>query len=262
MARLVPSQVVATIDQLPLNMVPVTNSRRYSIGEIHALQGVIELVEQIPKELLTMSPSTYSDFVVCLAMIRAQTEHWRVRGETSYVMDLKGQHPVAVVRGGLLQCPDEVPSPLTASLGFIPDSDLRDSIRSDISATNQALVGGEWKAATVLAGSAIEALLLWGVQQPPAPTAMVTAIATLIQSGALARKPPANPVEWTLHQFIEVAAELRLIKPDTQTAARLAKDFRNLIHPGRVARLGQVCDRATALSAVAALEHVVRDLTP
>jgi len=89
MARLVPSQVVSTIDQLPLNMVPVTNSRRYSIGESHALQGVIELVEQIPKELLTMSPSTYSDFVVCLAMIRGCSCWRRVEGcnRTGWVCD-------------------------------------------------------------------------------------------------------------------------------------------------------------------------------
>src|SRR2546429_6882967 len=33
-----------------------------------------------------------------------------------------------------------------------------------------------------------------------------------------------------------------------------------LIHPGRAQRLAQNCDRGTALSCVAALEHVVRDL--
>ena len=52
-----------------------------------------------------------------------------------------------------------------------------------------------------------------------------------------------------------------LISPDTCNAARLARNFRNLIHPGRAARLAQVCDRATAYSAVGALEHVIRDLT-
>ena len=66
---------------------------------------------------------------------------------------------------------------------------------------------------------------------------------------------------WDLDQFIEVAAQLRLLKPDTCTAAKLAKNFRNLIHPGRAARLAQTCDRATALSALAGLEHVIGDLT-
>jgi hypothetical protein len=48
--------------------------------------------------------------------------------------------------------------------------------------------------------------------------------------------------------------------PTTATQAKLAKDFRNPIHPGRAARLEQKCQRPDALSALAALEHVVRDL--
>ncbi len=60
---------------------------RYSIGEIHKLRGVVELVEQIPKELLTMPPTTL-DFVVGLATIRGQTEFWRSRGEVGYVADV------------------------------------------------------------------------------------------------------------------------------------------------------------------------------
>jgi len=40
----------------------------------------------------------------------------------------------------------------------------------------------------------------------------------------------------------------------------LTRDFRNLIHPGKAQRLKQKCDKATALSVVAGLEHVRRDL--
>jgi hypothetical protein len=64
-----------------------------------------------------------------------------------------------------------------------------------------------------------------------------------------------------LIELIEVALHLDLVTPETATQARLGKDFRNLIHPGRAARLGQKCDRATALFALAAVEHVVRDLS-
>ena len=65
---------------------------------------------------------------------------------------------------------------------------------------------------------------------------------------------------WCLHHFIEVATHLKLIKPDKSSAAKLAQNFRNLIHPGRVARLEQTCDRGTAYSAIGAMEHVIRDL--
>jgi len=59
-----------------------------------------------------------------------------------------------------------------------------------------------------------------------------------------------------------VARRLQLIEPETATQAQQARSFRNLIHPGRAARLGQKCDRGTALSALAAVELTVRDLTP
>lgn len=260
MAKLVPSQVVATIDQLFPNIGPVSSARRYSIGEIRNFQGLLDLIKQIPNELLTMPPAAYSSFVLGTATIRAEVERWLSQGTVGYVADVKGCDPVELIRSGLLQCPDEIPSPFTAALAFIPDQDLRKSIRADISAADQALAGGEWKAATVLAGSAIEALLLWAVQQPGRAQARTAAIVAAMQSGTLRASPPSDLEVWNLHQFIEVGAEMGLLNPDTRIAARLAKEFRNLIHPGRALRLGQVCDRATALSAVAALEHVARDL--
>ena len=68
-------------------------------------------------------------------------------------------------------------------------------------------------------------------------------------------KPDSNIDRWELHHFIEVAGHLNLLKLDTSSAARLARTFRNLIHPGRAARLAQTCDRATAYPAVGALER-------
>jgi len=67
--------------------------------------------------------------------------------------------------------------------------------------------------------------------------------------------------KWALEPLIEVAKVLDQIEDKTAIEARLAKDFRNLIHPGRAERLNQVCDRGTAFSAIAALEHVIRDLS-
>ena len=74
--------------------------------------------------------------------------------------------------------------------------------------------------------------------------------------------PDSNDLDrWNLHECIEVSEELGVIKPNTAKQTRLAKDFRNFIHPGVAQRLGEKCDRATALSAVAGMEHIVRDLT-
>jgi hypothetical protein len=56
-------------------------------------------------------------------------------------------------------------------------------------------------------------------------------------------------------------AHLGIVTPETAIEIRLAKSFRTLIPPGRAQRLAQKCDRVTALSSVAALDHVVRDLS-
>ena len=49
---------------------------------------------------------------------------------------------------------------MTAGLNFVTNAALRDRIRLDISAATSAYQNAEWKAATVLAGAAAEALLL------------------------------------------------------------------------------------------------------
>lgn len=53
-----------------------------------------------------------------------------------------------------------------------------------------------------------------------------------------------------------------VIHDDTVKQASLPQNFRNLIHPGRAQRMKVKCDRGTALSALAAVEFIVRDLTP
>jgi hypothetical protein len=179
-----------------------------------------------------------------------------IRGVPGY----GGTDPITLIHRALIKCPDEFPSPETASLSFIQPDDFRRNLQLDISATNRALANSEWKAATVLAGSIVEALLLWGLQQQ-SPSSVTSTTSGFVGT-SLQQKPPAALERWDLHEYIEVASALSVISADTATQARLAIDFRNLIHPGRAARLGQTCDRGTALSAVAAIEHVVRDLTP
>jgi hypothetical protein len=170
-------------------------------------------------------------------------------------------NPVQLLYQTLKRCPDAAPSPATTELLFITDGALRAELRLDISTANQAMTNGEWKPATVLAGSVVEALLLWALQQAT-PSDLQTAITSAVTKGAIPRPPQGRLERWDLSEYIAVAEELTRINGDTATQARLAKDFRNLIHPGRAQRLAQVCDRGTALAALAAVEMVVRCLTP
>jgi hypothetical protein len=270
MLRVVPSQVVTLMESLFPPFLSANTETREGPNAQQAMpasymgqiQAVLTLIEQVPDELITLHGHEYTDLIASIAAIRSILQRWETdqRADLRPIPGLSSLNPVVVVHHALARCPDQFPSPGTAELSFLQPHDLRDNLRLDISAANRALANSEWKATTVLAGSIVEALLLWALQQQS--PSKVTSTASDLVGTSLQQKPPADLERWQLHEYIEVAAALRIIRSDTANQARLAKDFRNLIHPGRAARLGQTCDRGTALSAVAAIEHVVRDLTP
>jgi hypothetical protein len=266
MTRVVPSQAVATIEQLFPGSRDSASRATYSFGNAGALRGIVDLIRQIPQELLILPADQYADLVITLGAIEHHLLTWASRDAGRFnsiiLQNVNGRDPLVLIRQALLECPDEYPPPSTADLQFIPDQALRDSIRRDVGAANQALHNGEWKAATVLAGAAIEALLHWKLSQAPLTTIDLTkASAAAVSKNTLKKAPPKDMDHWGLRDFIEIAGELKVIKPATVAAATLARDFRNLIHPGAAARRAEVCDRATALSALAGLEHVIRDLS-
>lgn len=261
MARIVPSQIVALIDK----NIPQVKSATLTVdhGSVAVLTAIARLIDELPTELLTISGDDYSDLVCGVESIRNSVTYWQHKGVGQIGNSgIGGKNTLLLIRDALTKCPDQTPSLTTAELAFVTDSALRESIRLDIGTATSALHSGEWKAATVLAGAATEALLLWVVQENEnkTPGTIQSAISALMTAGTLKSKPDGNPERWTFLELIEIALNLRLIKPDTATQARLGKDFRNLIHPGRVSRLGLVCDRGTALSALAAAEFVARDL--
>jgi hypothetical protein len=130
------------------------------------IEGIIRLVEQIPGELLICPSENYSEFMVALGAIShfltAISSHGKAKLEP--IRDFGPLDPIFLIRRCLQLCPDEFPVPSTSELAFITDEDLRLSIRIDISTATKALSNAEWKATTVFAGAAIEALLLWALQ--------------------------------------------------------------------------------------------------
>jgi hypothetical protein len=271
MPRVVPSDVVKAIDR----MFPGVKDRPTDIPNmspewVPSLTALADLAEAVPDELLyVLDPTQYADLRAGVAFLRGAAGVFHSpRTPAAIPLRLHGydRHPVAIVRDAMLLCPDEAPDPHTTELSFITDAALRKSIRLDISAAHSGLSQAEWKGATVLAGAAIEALLLWALQEHETKYvgARAAAIATLRGSPTptLTREPNANIERWGLHEYLEVAAHLGIIRSDTATLVRLAKDFRNLIHPGRAARTGQQCDKPTAHGALAAVLAVARDLTP
>jgi len=150
----------------------------------------------------------------------------------------------------LMKCPDDYPAPDATDPEFMDDADLRFDIRRDITEINRALQNTEWKASTVLAGSVIEALLLWALQNRA-------------NEEQVRKTPSAKPKpleEWYIGDYSAVACELGIIKESTKSAVAQAHHFRNLIHPGRAQRLATKCSRSTAQLSVGALEAVIEDL--
>lgn len=258
MARVMPSQVVQTIDQIFPHA--AQNARGTPLSAHSAsLFGILTLLKDVPEELIILSSADYADLVLAQSTIEDMVLHWRERGVVMPPPQVNGYDAITVIRRALAKCPDEYPPSATTELSFINDEPLRENIRRDLGAVERALNNAEWKAATVLAGATIEALLYWRLKEPSTDAAEVNNAVNALTG---IRKRPFSQIDyWDLDQFIEVAAHLDLLQPDTSGAARLAKNFRNLIHPGRADRLDQTCDRPTAYTAVGALGHVIRDLT-
>jgi hypothetical protein len=268
MSRVVPSQVVEVIDQVFPNVKGQKDNQqnRFSIGRGHQneVAAIVELVEQIPSELIKLDPKDYTAFQLAITAIKNTLPTWKLR---DYGLDrIHGYgnlNPVTLIRNALIKCPDEGVSSTTSDLTFISIQEFRENLRVDISSANQAFQNGEWKAATVLAGATIEAILLYMLHevQDADPTRISSSITTLVSSNVLSNTHGNNLDRWSLHPLTEVAADLTLIREETAIQIRIARDFRNLIHPGVAVRRNISCNRGTALSALAGLEHVINDLS-
>lgn len=263
MALMLPSQIVQFINN------------EFSAGELAGsiqlhpqvcgrLNALIRLIDALPSALLPSDAAEFCQYLKSLESIRVAVKMAELQTDRSASgvappsLRPNGggeSSPVFVIQQILAKCPDES-SPLNSTeLSFVTDSAIRDGLLLDLEASRSALLNNEWKAATVLAGSLVEALLLWAIRQKkPAE------IQSGVQSAKLAKNPPSDTLEWNLNQYLEVAAALDIIDPETAQQTKVAKDFRNLIHPGRALRKGLICDRGTALSTSAAVELVMRDL--
>jgi hypothetical protein len=261
MIRVVPSDVVREIERL-FPQVHTEKTFQLKLDDGAALMALITLVDQVPHELLPSTPEQYSALMIALATLRHAPSHWASYPHTPIVTTPGGysKNPVRLLYDTLKVCPDDAPTPGTTDLPFITDAEFRDGLRLDISTAHQALANQEWKAATVLAGSVVEALLWWALQQEP-PAERQRGITVAIAQGTLTQRPPADVDRWGLAQYIAVAEQLKKITADTAKQVGLAKDFRNLIHPGRAQRQAQACTRGTAMAALAAVEMVIECLT-
>jgi hypothetical protein len=251
MARVFPSGIVSFIDNMDgwrSNNTGIPQPR--DPGVVRALLSLIDL---LPSELIQLTPSDFSAFVMAKEQLKVGVESptWR-QYQSQEILAIRTIHRV------LSTCSDEAPAPGTTDPAFITDLDLRTDLHRDLGEVNRALQNGEWKGATVLAGSVVEALLLWALQNRKTNADLGVAASGLGKSIDLVGRPLER---WDLSELIEFAHATALISDSTRDATNLGRDFRNLIHPGRARRLAQKCGRSTALIGVGAVEAVMKDLS-
>ncbi len=98
-------------------------------------------------------------------------------------------------------------------------------VESRLSEARTALRAGAYLSVIFLCGSVLEAVLLGSAQKEPAR----------FNRAAASPKAGDGSVkkfhEWSLAQFIDVACEIDLLKPDVKKFSHGLRDFRNYIHP-------------------------------
>jgi hypothetical protein len=113
-------------------------------------------------------------------------------------------------------------------------------IESRLAEARVALGAGANLSVIFLCGSVLEAVLLGAAQKEPARFNRASA-SPKAGDGSVKRYH-----EWTLSQFIDVACEIDLLKPDVKKFSHGLRDFRNYIHPYEQMVSGFTPDEHTA----------------
>lgn len=105
---------------------------------------------------------------------------------------------------------------------YIASPAFRQSLENDFNELELALANKAWKASQVLAGSIVEALLIDYIQSTNNPG-----------------RKAVDPLKISLAEAIDICLDEDVITKTTSDLCSVVKSYRNLIHPGRVVRLGE-----------------------
>ena len=129
------------------------------------------------------------------------------------------------------------------SFNFITDEEFRFSLDSDYKELQAVFKEEAWKAVHVLAGSIIEALLIDFLLSTKHKAWSTNKILGL-----------------TFNEAIKECREVNLLSDRTEPLTIVVKDFRNLIHPGRIKRLEQNVDSNSAQVAISLAEMILEEV--
>jgi len=113
-------------------------------------------------------------------------------------------------------------------------------IESRLNEALKALSAGAHLSVIFLCGSVLEAVLLGAALKEPSRFNRASASPKVINGSVKQFQ------EWSLAQFIDVACEIDLLKPDVKKFSHGLRDFRNYIHPFQQMASGFTPDEHTA----------------
>lgn len=113
-------------------------------------------------------------------------------------------------------------------------------IESRLVEARTALGAGAYLSVIFLCGSILEAVLLGAAQKEPSRFNCASASPKADDGNAMRFN------KWNLSQFIDVACEIKLLKPDVKKFSQGLRDFRNYIHPYEQVVSGFTPDEHTA----------------
>jgi hypothetical protein len=145
--------------------------------------------------------------------------------------------------------------PERLDFSFTADPDLRSMMERDYQEIPRCLATEGYKAATVMCGSVMEALLLDALL---ADEAKATQSAMSLK-GSIG-KVPNDLGKWTLKQMIAVAQDLQILPKEIGGMSEALREYRNLIHPAVGIRKQMRAEEEEATLAYSALRVIIKNL--
>lgn len=126
---------------------------------------------------------------------------------------------------------------------FISGPEFATSLTADQKEFESCLECGAWKAAVVLAGSIVEAVL-------------VDYLLSLSYTG----KGKPNALKMDLSEVISTCYKEKILTEKAKDLSSVIRQYRNLIHPGRAVRLEEAVGQPEARSAQALLDIIIAEV--
>ncbi len=127
---------------------------------------------------------------------------------------------------------------------FVAGEGFRSSLESDYRELNVAMEAGAWKAVHILAGSIIEAILI-----------------DYLVASNYKNTPRNDLLKLDLDKAISACKQENVLSEKAASLATVVRLYRNLIHPGRIERLGEKVDENGAKIAQALVAIVVDEIS-